>query len=116
MSKPKVHRKPKGLPTPKETPPGLPSVRSASQEEVAGLDTNIRNARICPGCGREGRAVSNRLGVNVHCGPCKRHWPITNSALRPETSEALPRGFSKQTRVEPNWSIAFDDIQSPDGG
>lgn len=114
MSRPTI-KKPGGLPRPKSGPQALPSVKSEDSGSPSGIDEAVRNARICPSCGKEGRVVSNRLGVNVHCGPCKRHWPISNGPLRPESPACLPRGFSKQTHVEPNWSAAFDDIRSPDG-
>ena len=103
-------KKPKGLPT---GPQGLPAVRDVELKDISHLDDNVRRARICQGCGRKGRVVSNQLGVNVHCGPCKRHWPITNGPVQPETPMSIPRGFSKQTHVEPNWDSAYDDI--PDG-
>lgn len=97
MAKDKKHEI-KGLPTPKE--PG--------QNEEAVLQANMQAARNCPHCGREGRVVSNHLGINGHCGPCKIHWPISNSALRPEVPASTQRGISKQTSVEPDWSTAFD--------
>ena len=101
--------KPKGLPVP-GTPVGLPTIESASPIlEEDHLDANIDKGRFCPDCGKEGRVVSNRLGVNVHCGPCKRQWPITNAPLRGETPAAIPRGISKTTRVEPDWGMAFED-------
>ncbi len=114
MPKPSIKR-PMGLPKPKDGPQSLPAVESTNASPPSSLDENMKNARICPSCGREGRVVSNRLGVNVYCGPCKRHWPISNGPLRPESPACLPRGFRKQTHVEPNWDAAFDDIQSPDG-
>ena len=100
--------KPAGLPKP-EGPASLPSIPDAQQEDFSHLDANIDRARICEGCGREGRVVSNQWGVNVHCGPCKRHWPIANSPLKPESPAALPRGISKRTSVEPDWNVAFED-------
>lgn len=100
--------KPKGLPKLDNAPSSLPPVQEVNKEEESHLDANVDAARNCPKCKKPGRVVSNRLGVNVHCGPCKIHWPITNAPLRPETPSALPRGFSKRTMVEPDWNIAYD--------
>jgi len=113
MTKPTIKQKPTGLPKPKTGPESLPEIPTTPLEAVSKLDANVDKARLCPKCGREGRVVSNRLGVNVHCGPCKIHWPITNSPLRPETPSAVPRGFSKHTLVEPDWNMAFDEL--PEG-
>lgn len=114
MGKPRI-RRPTGLPKPDGPPQNLPPVQERTSGRDAGFDSALQKARLCPGCGKEGRVVSNRLGVNVYCGPCKRHWPVTNGPLRPETPVSVPRGFRKQTLVEPNWDLAFDDIQGPDG-
>jgi hypothetical protein len=98
--------KPKGLPK-VERSEGLPPVVDKSTPE-ADFDGAVDKARICPGCGREGRVVSNRLGVNVHCGPCKRHWPISNSPLQPDSPLTIPRELGKRTLVEPDWNLAYD--------
>jgi len=93
----------------KEALSGLPVGKpSPDSQEEADLTSNIDKSRFCPQCKKEGRVVSNYLGVNVHCQTCKRHWPITNSALRPEIPTSLPRGISKQTSVEPDWNKAFE--------
>jgi len=98
----------KGLPLPVDGPMSLPPVQEVDNTEESHLDSNVRDARLCPKCNKPGRVVSNYLGVNVHCGPCKIHWPITNTAMRPEDPAVLPRGFQKRTAVEPDWNIAFD--------
>lgn len=90
-------------------PVGLPGAKTvADSRQESDLNLNMAKARTCPKCGKEGRIVSNYAGVNGHCGPCKIHWPVTNSALRPEVPSSLPRGLSKQTAVEPDWSVAFE--------
>lgn len=94
-----------GLPGPVGLPE--PKVTTDSVQE-ANLQSNIERARKCPKCGRDGRVVSNNCGVNVFCGPCKIHWPIANSPLQPELPLSVPRGLHKETRVEPDWSSAFD--------
>lgn len=86
-------------------PPPKPTTDSIEESTFA---SNLEKARNCPRCSRPGRVVSNNVGVNVHCGPCKIHWPLANSPLRPEIPAALPRGLSKQTSVEPDWSVAYD--------
>lgn len=90
-------------------PTKLPSRKEIDAKETAQLDANLRNMRLCPTCKREGRVVSNTLGVNVYCGPCKIHWPIANTPLLPEAPILMPRGISKQTHVEPDWNMAYDD-------
>jgi hypothetical protein len=84
-----------------------PKVTTDSVQET-NFRNNLEAARKCPGCGRPGRVVSNNNGVNVFCGPCKRHWPISNSPLRPELPGSPQRGLHKVTSVEPDWNIAFD--------
>ena len=89
----------------KDTPKGLPPV-AAGVATVRAID-KVRN---CPTCGSELRIVSNYLGVNGHCGPCKRHWPIAMSQMSPILPQTPVRGLHKQTHVEPNWDLAFDEI------
>lgn len=100
--------------------PGLPHTRLPAQrlkkpvgaEPPPVVEPNkdpLAEARICPSCGKEGRVVSNYLGTNVFCGPCKRHWPIASSAKNETVIPNLPRGLRKETRVEPDWDMAFDE-------
>jgi len=94
---------------PKKMIVGLPPVKpSTDSMQETNLQNNFERARNCPKCGKPGRIVSNNCGVNVHCGPCKIHWPISNSPLRPETPGAAPRGLHKETSMEPDWNLAFD--------
>jgi len=86
-------------------PASKPNTDSLHEES---LSAAFNRNRTCPQCGKQGRIVSNNLGVNGHCGPCRIHWPIANSPLRPETPGAAPRGLHKETSVEPDWSLAFD--------
>lgn len=67
------------------------------------------NIRICKLCGKEGRIVSNSVGVNVWC-QCGNRWPISSTSMSPPFPETLPRGLSKQVLVEPNWDLAFQDV------
>lgn len=120
MSNPSGLPKPGVAPLPppvrKKAPPkGLPKVES---HRAAHHENQIPNARLCKRCkteGRgdvEGRVVSNSLGVNVYCPhpDCKFQWPISSAALAPPMPEALPRGLRKETFVEPNWDLAFEDL------
>ena len=86
-----------------DDPNGLPDVQARKPK------SNLDNSRVCEKCGNEGRVVSNDLGVNVHCNVCKRWWPISGTRA-PDKRMPLtaPRGLSKQTRVTPDVSIAFD--------
>lgn len=101
-------KKPSGLPSPVGSEEGLPPIHVEEENPVA-LDRLMSENKKCPKCGKAARVVSNRLGVNAHCGPCKTHWPLTNSPLKPESPSSIPRGFSKHTMVEPDWNMAFDD-------
>lgn len=88
---------------------GLPPVKTSSDSiEEENLNSNFEKSRNCPQCGKPGRIVSNYLGVNGHCGPCKIHWPVANSPLRPEIPSSLPRGLHKETYVEPDWTSAIN--------
>lgn len=86
-----------------EEVPELPEVQQ--KRGPSALD----KSRICQTCGNEGRVVSNQWGVNVHCGHCKTSWPVSG-ARQPDSRLPLsaPRGLSKQTRVAPDVSIAFE--------
>lgn len=65
--------------------------------------------RHCKKCGVEGRVVSNSSGVKVICPVCKDWWQVSGSRS-PDKRMPLtaPRGLSKQTRVTPDVSIAFE--------
>lgn len=86
-----------------DAPTGLPPVPEATRGNQ--IDRN----RLCPKCGIEGRVISNSMGRSVFCNPCKFSWPISTAPLdgivRPEPA----RGLSKQTHVEPDWDMAYDD-------
>ena len=79
--------------------------------EIAGKPhvSNLEKFRYCHKCGVKGRVVSNSSGVNVHCPQCKDFWPVSGSRA-PDKRMPLsaPRGLSKQTRVTPDVSIAFE--------
>ena len=85
-------------------PTGLPGVQA---EDL----TAAREARIkCPQCGQKGRTVSNSGGVNVYCNACKIHWPISGMPVAKHVPLTAPRGLSKETIVEPDWSMADAQI------
>jgi hypothetical protein len=114
--------KPKGLPpvetSGKETPPskgksapeGLPEVKTSAHGS-AGTD----RARICKKCGQEARIVSNNTGVQAYCGPCKINWPISSQPYKVDLPITAGRGLRKETIVEPDWDMAFQDIGEPSG-
>ena len=102
-----MSEKPKSLPPAKAESGGLPPVVDKAGPTTK-FDDTVRRASFCPRCGGEGRIVSNRLGVNAHCGPCGIHWPITNSPLQPDSPVTLPRELGKRTLVEPDWNLAYD--------
>lgn len=90
----------------------------AEDEEIFGLpapaqevnENPVDKARLCQACGAESRVVSNRFGRTAYCGPCGTQWPISGPVVPPHAEAAfLPRGLSKSTLVEPDYSIAFED-------
>ena len=90
-------------------PIGLPSLnRKAISRGVSAFE----KARICPHCksGKGVRIISNQYGVRAVCGPCKKHWPISAAPLSSEIPITVPKGFRKETLVEPNWEKAYDEI------
>jgi len=70
----------------------------------------VDKARFCTQCGAEARIVSNRFGRTAYCGPCGTEWPISGPVV-PQHAVAgyLPRGLSKQTLLEPDYTMAFED-------
>lgn len=86
-----------------DVPSGLPEPEKQKNENP------LDKARFCPKCGKEGRIVSNYLGVNVYCNPCKNVWAIS-APLNPVTISPanIPRGLSKITLVEPDYNMADD--------
>lgn len=91
-------RKPKSLPS------GLPQINTRYREEKSALSS----ARICKGCGEEGRVVSNSTGTAVHCNTCKTFWPISSTPNVATVAPTMARGTSKVVMVEPDWNKAFE--------
>lgn len=86
--------------------PELPSVEVKPRQRA--LDT----ARKCDKCGNEDpRIVSNRDGVRAYC-VCGFNWGISLSAVSPNLPLNSGRGISKQTLVEPDWTLADEDLDS----
>ena len=85
-------------------PKGLP--QATEEDTTAARETMI----TCPDCGEKGRTVSNSLGVNVYCNKCKTHWPISAMPRARVVPPTMPRGLTKQTVVEPDWSLAEAEI------
>ena len=83
--------------------PDLPEPKKASETN------SITNGRICNKCGKEGRIVSNYLGINVHCDTCKTCWPIGGAIHNYDIAVSMPRGLAKRTLIEPDISIAFEN-------
>lgn len=93
-----------------KTPTGLPE---ADPTETQTEDPAIQSAkvRVCNVCGKgNARISSNYSGVAAHC-TCGNSWPLASSSLAPSFPVAPDRGLSKQTLVEPNWDLAFEDLE-----
>ena len=87
-----------------DQPDGLPGAKALSTQAQDALEMVT-----CQKCGQKGRTVSNHNGVNVYCNTCKIHWPISRTRGK-EIPMTAPRGLSKQTLVEPDWSMADIEI------
>ena len=85
--------------------PELPTIEVQPRQRA--LDT----ARKCDKCGKEGRVVSNRNGVRAYC-VCGFNWGISLMALQPSLPLTGGRGISKETLVEPDWSLADEDLDA----
>jgi hypothetical protein len=90
----------------------------AKEDDIFGIpaparevnESPVDKARFCAACGAEARIVSNRLGRTAFCGPCGTSWPISGPVVPPHAEAAyLPRGLSKQTLLEPDYSMAYED-------
>ena len=89
-------------------PRDLPEAREVSQDQEGKFISDA--GRVCPRCGAEARIVSNLLGRQAYCGPCKFDWPLGP----PVTVIGIPiQGRSvhgKQTVIPTDWDLAFEDI------
>lgn len=84
---------------------GLPEPEDAPEHPIQ----KVGAGTVCQKCGNPGRVVSNSNGVNVFCGPCKIHWPISSAPLAPTMPPIEGRGLKKRTLVDPDWNRAFED-------
>ena len=92
-----------------QEPEDLPEAVEAQQTNEGQLIPDA--GRICPKCGQEAsRIVSNLLGRTGFCGPCKFDWPLGP----PVAAVSLPlmgrNATGKQSLLQPNWDLAFEDI------
>lgn len=77
-------------------------------EEVAVPTT--QQERQCDRCGsKELRIGHGMQGIRAYCISCKNEWGIAATT----GSRSIPtyggRGMSKQTLVEPDWGLAYED-------
>lgn len=92
-----------------DKPGGLPPIPRGH-----GRSTIDRN-RICNKCGEEGRVISNSGGVSVFCNKCKFAWPVSGVALDSTLAVTPSRGVVKRTLVEPDWDLAYEDLEDNRG-
>lgn len=85
-------------------PDSLPPIVAGEHAAQKILDAN----RTCNKCGKEGRVISNNLGVNVFCNTCKRTWPISTTPKKIDIPFTEGRGLRKMTYLEPDWDKVFD--------
>lgn len=89
----------------KASPPqSLPPVRGASthQEQDA--------SRVCEKCASESvRIASGFDDVRAYCRECGHSWAISLAALTTVPMATMERGFRRETLVEPDWNIAYEN-------
>jgi hypothetical protein len=94
-----------------DDPEDLPKVKA--KKKVSGP---VDAARTCEKCkGTSTRIVSNYEGRRAWCNGCGHNWGIS-MALATVIPDGLEgRGISKRTLVEPDWNLAFEDLDEIDG-
>ena len=94
-----------------EEPEDLPEDKPPTQAQAA--DVLIPPVtRICPQCKQEAsRIVSDMSGRVAYCGPCQINWPI-GPPLATIAPPTMGRGLSKQTTMQPDWDLAFQNLDS----
>lgn len=90
--------------------PDLPSENPV--QKVRGID----KSRICEKCGKtekEGVRVVSKIGMGVraYC-LCGHSWGIALSSPNPPIPVTTGRGLSKETLVEPDWNLAFENLDA----
>jgi len=85
-------------------PDSLPPIVTGELSAQKVIDDN----RTCNKCGKEGRVISNNLGVNVFCNTCKRWWPISTTSKKIDIPYTQGRGLRKMTYVPPDWDKVSD--------
>lgn len=91
-------------------PKDLPEAQETPQDYEGQLIPDA--GRICPKChsGDNVRFTSSIDGRQAYCGPCKFDWPLGP----PVATIAMPimgrNATGKQTLQQPDWNLAFEDI------
>lgn len=72
----------------------------------------VEAARTCEKCGSKNvRIFSNYNGRQAKCTECKHWWSI---AMVPAAAivrgDLNVRGLSKRTVIEPDWNLAYEDL------
>ena len=93
-----------------DDPEDLPPA-TAKSKDVSALDAS----RICEKCkGTSIRIVSNYEGRRAWCNECGHNWGISLATSQLIPDGLMGRGLNKRTIVEPDWNLAFEDLDELD--
>jgi hypothetical protein len=93
-----------------DIPKGLPKGDPTEEASEVPIHKSAK-ARTCKVCGRtDARITSNSSGMGAYCA-CGNSWPLAAKSMSSTLPVTPSRGLSKQTRVEPDWDRAFDDLE-----
>jgi len=93
-----------------EEPTDLPEAKV-----VVFAKTPLEAASTCEKCGGPTRIVSNYEGRRAWCNKCGHNWGISLAAVSLVPGGLETRGLSKRTLVEPDWNLAYEDLDEIDG-
>lgn len=101
--------------SPKKDPfaPGAGGLVESEGESILPEEKTVTNKRQelkCDKCGStEIRIGHNQFGIRAYCTSCKHQWGIAATTGSPRVPTYAGRGMSKETLVEPEWGLAYED-------
>lgn len=100
-----------------DAPERLPAVKAKRKRPDP-----VALSRKCDKCSGESvRVQSNFQERRAWCNNCGHNWAISMATSMVVRPEVFDRGLSKQTLVEPDWNLAYEDLDewpdedNPDG-
>jgi hypothetical protein len=87
-------------------PEDLPEVKDAPKAKSV-----LQASRVCEKCGGISiRINSTQEERRAWCNGCGHNWAISMATSAFVPDGMLERGLHKRTLVEPDWSLAFEDL------